>query len=79
MLRYFEQQKIDVFFGTIVRADEQRPLVELDDIQLILPFQPSKKVGEGVLASRIGTKVRLKVQKLSAKDDKLLLVEEQAG
>jgi exoribonuclease-2 len=76
-LRYFEQQRISEVTGVIIRADEQRPLVELDDFQTILPFQQSKKVGEFANreTSRLGTRIKLKVQKLSARDDKLLLVE----
>ena len=77
LLRYFEQQRLSDLTGIIVKADEQRPLVELDDIQTILPFQQAKKVGEGVdrETSRLGKRITLKVQKLSARDDRLLLVE----
>jgi exoribonuclease R len=79
LLRYFEQQRITNLTGTIVRVDEQRPLVELDGFMTILPFQKAKKVGDfsDRTSSRLGAKISLKVQKISARDDKFYLVEDE--
>jgi exoribonuclease-2 len=78
LLRYLEQQGQKEIFGTIVRVERERPLVELDGIQSIYPFQPAKNVGDFSRKdeSRLGERVRLRVQRLNARDDRLQLVEE---
>lgn len=78
LLRYLEQRKQSHIEGVIVRVDAQRPLVELSELQTIVPFQPAKAVGDFAdrAASRLGEKVRLKISKLNARDDRLFLVEE---
>jgi len=78
ILRYLEQQGLGHVYGTIVRIDQQRPLVELESLLTIMPFQASKSVGDFAdrANSRLGERIRLRIQKLNARDDRLHLNEE---
>jgi len=78
ILRYLEQKGEKILSGVIVRVENQRPLLELEELQIIFPFQPGKNVGEHLekADSRLGERIRVRIQKLSAKDDKMYLLEE---
>lgn len=76
LLRYIEQEKFSELNGTIVRVDRDKPIVEVDELFMLHPFKSREVMsGKAVPPSRLGQRVRLKIERLNPVRDYLILAE----
>lgn len=70
LLKYLMQERIKEITGTVVRNEGPKQLVELDIIYTLYPFVSANKEKK-----QLGEVVRLKIEKIDPRNDRLLLSE----
>ncbi len=75
LLVYLEQQAKTEVEGLIIKTDGPKPLVELDDIFLFVPFHPAGAKDPEALKARRGHKIRLSIEQLNSRKDTFILRE----
>ena len=69
MQKFIAQQHLETFRAVIVRADGNRPLAEIEGLQMLHPFSPNQEKGDCKL--RIGESVQLKVERNNPRKEQL--------
>ena len=77
LLKFIEQEKLKFLNGTIVKIDGPKPIAEVEILFSLFPFHPLNSINLEVPEAReiLGKKVKLKIEKLSAINDRLVLKE----
>lgn len=70
LLKYLMQERIKEITGTVVRNEGAKQLVELDIIYTLYPFVSANKEKK-----KLGEVIRLKIEKIDPRNDRLLLSE----
>jgi hypothetical protein len=72
-----EQQKINQLEATIVKISGPKPIAEIEILRALFPFHPASPIKEGDKQSEslLGKRILLKLEKLNARTDSLLLKE----
>lgn len=78
LLKYLEQQGKPELRGLIIKTDGPKPLAELDELFLLVPFHPAGPKDQEQLRSRRGSTVDLMIERLEPRKDMIVLREKES-